>query len=83
MTINPEDLKEIKETLIAPLYEHTGINFSDPRACHKLATDVNRVVQQIYQQYNIRLVDEDLMKATGQKMYFQGLGGDLVFSWAN
>ena len=83
MNINPEDLKEIKETLVAPLYEHTGINFSDARACHKLATDINRVVQQIYQTYGIRLVNEELLNSTGQKMYFQGVSGDLVFTWGN
>ena len=83
MTINPEDLKEIKETLVAPLYEHTGINFSDPRACHKLATDVNRVVQQIYQQYNIRLVNDDIPKNYGKTQCFKGIDGDLVFAWGN
>lgn len=79
MTINPEDLKEIKESLIAPLYEHVGMNFSDPQACHKLATDVNKVVNQIYQTYGIRLVSEDIPN----RLRFQGLAGDLTFCWGN
>ena len=80
MTIDPEDMREIK-ALVEPLYQYSGLDFSDAHACMRLSQDVNKVVQTIYRKYGIRFVNEELMKATGNKMYFQGLAPDLTFCY--